>query len=471
MNKAMQCLENDGACYKGEIINMFGFPKKKNNHDAETGKNDESNEKVKLDDLYFKIENLTEKLEKNNSKKKLIFISELGSFILLLLTAFGGAFAYLNTQFNNINESIDNCLTQEDIKELETSVNEIELWVKGDINDINKPGANKRIEKIEEMLKISPIYVNSPTVASTLLYTTSMENQVSTTSITFTSETYLGEGTNGEKYSLGDIVGEKVLLTYNEDNKEVYFLGQLNSQYHWDGYCVTNTYNNNGTLYGICESNFDNGKRLDYESFYISDTDDVWIHTDRICTKDGNQGISEKYSFKYNSVKNFTLTNARIYDFLYVEDFSGLDDKTMLTYYNGLTSNGTYNDPSGDAYEIIFNSDGTVKILYMGQFSNGCFHDTTGQAKEIVFDSSNNINRYFYYNGKFEDGVRKGKVSSNDYVTQDQINDILKDKKKKLDIELKWYGVDDTVSYVIKTYLPILYYPRLYIRRPFVYNV
>ena len=422
---------------------MFDFLKKKNTRDDETEKNDESNEKDKIDEISLQIKSITEKLEKNNSKEKWRFVAEIGSFILLLLTAFGGSFVYLNTQFSNMNKRIDNCLTQDDIMELKTSVNEIELWVKGDINDINQPGANKRIEKIEETLNISPIYVSSSTVESNLLFTTSMENQISITSNTFTLETYLGEGPNGETYNIGDIVDQRVLLTYKEDNKEVYFLGQLNSQCNWDGYCVTNTYNNDGTLYGICESNFKDGKRLDYESFYLSESKDVWIHTKRICTQDGNQGISEKYSFKYNDVKNFTFTNARIYDFLYVKDFSASDDKVMLTYYDGLTSDGKYNDPYGDAYEIIFRSDGTIGTLYIGQFADGCFHDNTGQAKEIVFDASNNINKYFYYNGTFTYNKRDREVSSKDYVTQDQINEILGDKK--FSIKLNWYITGDTI--------------------------
>ena len=115
-----------------------------------------------------------------------------------------------------------------------------------------------------------------------------------------------------------------MLLTYNENGKEVYFFGKLNKKFNWDGYCITNTYNNDGTLYGICESNFIDGKRIDYESFYLSSIEDEWIHTKRICKKDGNLGISERYNFQYNKVKNFTNTNVRIYDLLYIKDFSNL---------------------------------------------------------------------------------------------------------------------------------------------------
>lgn len=46
-----------------------------------------------------------------------------------------------------------------------------------------------------------------------------------------------------------------------------------------------------------------------------------------------------------------------------------------------------------------------MKVLYKGCFSDGKFDDSTGKAWELVFDSSNGINQYFYYKGIFRKGI------------------------------------------------------------------
>ena len=117
----------------------------------------------------------------------------------------------------------------------------------------------------------------------------------------------------------------------------------------------------------------------------------------------------------------------------------------MLTHYYGYTSNSEYNDQFNDekhvSYEIIYNTDGKVKILYIGQFKNGDFHDQTGNAIEIVYDPSTKDYNYFCYKGIFTEGDRDGAVSSDNYVTQKQIDDILLEKGIKL--KLSWYGLND----------------------------
>lgn len=458
LNEIVDNLENVDIYHKGEIIDMIQFFQKRNKKKEISDKkeiskdNNDTNEKnnieMQINELSLGLKELSIQLEKINSKRKRKSIIEFFSFILLLFTAFGGAFAYLHTQFSNINDKIDVCLKEEDIVDLRTSVKGIESWILGDIADPNKIGANERFNNIEDNLKIIsdrlnmlPINVTESMVATNLKYATSMENSNNNTNTTLTPETCLGEDSNGEKYSIGDIIGKPVLLTYNENDKEVYFYGQINEKLHWEGDCITNVYNNDGTLYGICESNFDDGVRKKYESFYLSSTENEWIYTNRECTKNGNLGISERFSFQYNKLKNFTKTNARIYDLLYVIDFSDLNDKILLTHYYGYTSNGEYNDQFNDeqhiSYEIIYNPDGKVNILYIGEFVNGQFYDQTKNAIEIVYDSSSKDYKYFCYKGTFTNGNRDGKVSSNNYVTQEQIDEIL--KNKKINLTLDWY--------------------------------
>ena len=241
----------------------------------------------------------------------------------------------------------------------------------------------------------------------------------------------------GKKYSREQLSGLTLLVPYTEGDKEVYFLGQYNENYRWDGYCVTNTYNLDGTLYGIYEYNFSDGKCLSCKSFYKSETNGNWIYLDREYNGNERYGKSIRYLFSYDVLKSFSNTDAKISDILYADKLIENSGAAMLTYYYGNMSDGKYNDKNGDAYEIIFDEEGFVKFLYIAEFLDGKVNDT--DAKEIVLDQSVKDYNYFYYNGPIEDNKRQKKVSGNNYVTQEQINDILKDSGFECDLELKWH--------------------------------
>ena len=449
----MGCLQQNSNFDKGKIIKM---PNTKDNDYID-------NQLKELKVIVTQLQhNLTEEKNKKAKKEKIQFSIEIAIFVLTMLATFAGVFIYLEGKF-------DDCLTEKDIETLNTTVDKLNLWGEGDINDKSKIGAGIRIDNLEtdideikdgigeirEAINISAININNSIVASNLVYTTSMENETSAKPVSFSLTTYLGSDPDGNEYNIEDVVGKKVLLTYNEDDKEVYFWGELNEKLQWHGHCVTNSYNKDGTLYGICESEFKDGKRLNYESFYLTKIKNEWIYTNRTCDENGNLGISEKFNFQYNEPKNFTNTNASVYDLIYIKDFSNSNDMTLLTYYSGYTLNGTYNDQYDyekeqgkrtPPFEIIFDSDGYIEILYIGQFVDGEFHDQTGKAKEFVFDTSNNINKYFCYEGTFADGKRDGEVSSKDYLTVTEI-----EQKKiagiEFGIELNWHEADDDNDY------------------------
>lgn len=241
----------------------------------------------------------------------------------------------------------------------------------------------------------------------------------------------------GKKYFKGQLSGLTLLVPYVEGDKEVYFLGQYNENCRWDGYCVTNTYNLDGTLYGIYEYNFKDGKCLSCKSFYKSETKGNWIYLDREYNGSERYGKSIRYLFSDDVLKKFTNMDADTSDMLYADEFIKDSGAAMLTYYYGNMSDGKYNDGSGDAYEIIFDEDGFVRILYIAEFLHGKVNDT--DAKEIVLDQSVKDYNYFYYNGPIKNNKRQGKVSGKDYVTQEQINDILKDSGFECDLDLKWH--------------------------------
>lgn len=260
-------------------------------------------------------------------------------------------------------------------------------------------------------------------------------NDISQTGASYDANTPIGVDDAGKKYLAEDLVDQAVLLTYSwNDGGEVYFFGQLNENYHWDGFCITNAYNDDGTLYGVCESNFDDGKRINYRSFYCSDEDaNTWISTDRLITKYGNKGYTDQYEFEFNKVKDFNVKSVSESDILFIADLIEMCSSGKRSHYYGLTSEGLYNDITGSAYEIIYDNEGLIKTLYVGHFKDGKFHDQTGNAIEIVYDGLG----YFCYTGTFTDGDRDGRVSGKDYVTQAQIDDIL--QGVDFDCELKWY--------------------------------
>lgn len=292
------------------------------------------------------------------------------------------------------------------------------------------------VEPVEE-------YIDTTTLCylldfqATIPTSTEYEEEKNEYSIHISKEIIAEDSVTGKKYSRKQLVGMTLLVPYTEDDKDIYFLGQYNENYRWDGYCVTNTYNSDGTLYGIYEYNFADGECLSCKSFYQSETDGNWIYLDREYHGNERYGKSIRYSFSYNVLKSFADTDVKTSDILYADTFLENSDAVMLTYYYGNMVDGKYNDGSGDAYEIIFDEDGFVKFLYMAEFSDGKVNDR--DAREIVLDQSAKGYNYFYYNGPIEDNERKQKVSGKNYVTQEQINKILKDNEFECDLDLKWH--------------------------------
>lgn len=106
-------------------------------------------------------------------------------------------------------------------------------------------------------------------------------------------------------------------------------------------------------------------------------------------------------------------------------NFAKKIDGTLKNYYKGNTSDGRYNDNTGNAYLVCYDDQGYVLSLYIGQFKNGKYDDMSGNAIEVVFDSSNNINRYFFYKGKFKNGGRVNDENI-EYVSIEQLQVLLK---------------------------------------------
>lgn len=320
---------------------------------------------------------------------------------------------------------------QEDINELKTSLNTMQNGLNGvtDENGVYHSGLYSRLSVVESKLNIVAIST-TPDFSEAIPDTSDIPDSDVPRS-PFPSTTSIGTDSDGNKYIAKDLVNQPLLLTYEEDNKVVYFYGQYNENYNWDGYCITNVYNSNGTLYGICESNFEDGKRVDYKTVLSVDSG-KWDYYERNCDGNSNNGISISYAFEYDKVANFTTTNVRVSDILDAEKFLQSQNKVMLQYYSGATSNGKYNDTTGNAYHVKYDEDGTVKTLYVGHFKNGTYNDTTGNAWDIAY--SEDLEYYVCNTGSFKNGnaVTKSKTQ----FTQEEINE--KISEYEFDCKLKW---------------------------------
>lgn len=348
-----------------------------------------------------------------------------------------GCMGWLATQVYELNGKV---LTEDSavIKSMQTDIDDLQTDIadlRTDVEEINEKfggenGVYARLSVLENTLGISAISLKAD-VQSFNVEATVEPNVVGTSMSGIIEGSQVGVDKDGNVYLAEDLINKTVFLNYTEENQEVYFLGQYNEEYHWDGYCVTNVYNANGTLYGICESNFSNGKRNDYKSFYTSDGH--WIYSDRECSE--GTGVTVVYDMINNGAKNFVTGEVNVTDVVYIdsaiEDFAGNE----LEYYSGKTSGGVFEDITGAAYFVRYNDSGFVELLYKGKFENGAFNDDS--AQELVLDSSNSINKYFYYEGAFSDNVRQGSVSGDDYVTPEQRDQIV--EEMELDCELKWY--------------------------------
>lgn len=242
---------------------------------------------------------------------------------------------------------------------------------------------------------------------------------------------------DGTEYSADFLAGKRLLIPYTSGNQEIVFCGQFNKNNHWDKNCIINVYVNNKLIL-IMDAEYDDGNLSSYRQV-LNDTTrigEIWAVSKREHNVESNSGRTWNYRRDNDYTKEFKLTEVEYGDVISVEEFASGINSHVESYYNGCTSDGKYNDETGDAYLVRYAEDGTVKTLYVGRFKKGEFHDETGNAWEIVFDSSNNINRYFYYGGIFEDGQRENDDGI-EYLTQAQINE--KISEKEFDCELNWY--------------------------------
>lgn len=245
----------------------------------------------------------------------------------------------------------------------------------------------------------------------------------------------------GEEYKAKSLVNKKILVPYKENGQEVYFLGQYNAEYHWDGNCIINVYRKN-RLVLVTNANYDNGKLQDYRQV-LEGKGSTWIISNRKAHKNYNSG--ENWSYYKNSeiTKKFSMSNVKVSDIIGVEKIkSKFSDSDLEGYYHGRTGNGKYNDDTGKAYLVKYFKDSKyVKTLYQGRFEDGEFEDSTGDAWYIVKEENTN---YMYYKGIFEGGTAKYKDDKHfrNPLTKADIDEII--KGCSFNCELSWDFSENT---------------------------
>lgn len=369
----------------------------------------------------------------NENKERKKFKIDFKWLITTLLTCIGAAFTVygaITQKFENVSVNIANLQKEQElINEKLTGVEEKSNQIYKDIYE--DEGVKTRVREMWERLNMEA-YQASDEVSKAIGEVNSNKLGDSGIHASITRTTVIGTDANGVVHLADELIDKTIILVYPEDDKQVFFMGQFNDSYHWDGYCITNVYYNDGTLYGLCESNFNDGSRLDYISLY-KDSDYEWTYTNRDIEDGVNKGISKIYAYSTTEIKNFTETNVRAYDFELPDDYIEQNNFRIIKYYSGDTSDKRYNDTSGNAYEIIYYDDGTIKTLYCGKFVDGNYKDNTGNAWDISY--SENEGCYRYNKGQFINNHAVD-TDNSEIVDLKRIEQII--DGKNFECELRW---------------------------------
>lgn len=255
------------------------------------------------------------------------------------------------------------------------------------------------------------------------------ENSNSTTSSMRVQNPVAYNRNTQEEYTLDQLIDQKVLLYYTSNGEDVLFYGQFDDEGYYTGDCTTNIYEN-GNLKLITSANYSRGEILDFMKVFPTTTKagvDVWAISDRIVEQEHSSG--ETWYFIRNSAyhQTFELNSVTADDIISAQNFLENMDSALEGYYCGNTSNGQFNDETGDACLIKYFEDGTIRTLYVGQVKNGDFEDNTGNAwmigKKDIYQAN-----YSYYKGPFSGGLSStnSKYWINS-VSQEWIDEYLQD--------------------------------------------
>lgn len=375
----------------------------------------------KYDKMYTYERKLKKMANNNPSRSDRIkeFINTTGGF-LAFIAIIGAAIFYVVATLTNHGNQIEHL--DEKIEQLEE-----------DYNKINEQTQNsaKLAEKDHEIL------LNlSASVKNEVVYNVEFLNDDFARTITVNDEEFLSKldlqdsyivakDWNGDTtYTVSDFYNVPIITSYNEGDNEVYFYGRYNENGNWNGTCILNVYKGNN-LVSIFEGVYQNGALYRYRRA-ADEGDGTWVITDRI--NQGEYTIGETYTCSKTSdyVKEFTKENVKEKQITSVENFWASRNEKILSYYNGRTAKGYYNDDTGDAYLVKYDDTGNVRYLYKGIMKDGHGNDNRKNADSWAFIWGDANDGYHYHEGKFENSHPRKTAKDWKYPKdQDFINSII----------------------------------------------
>ncbi len=210
--------------------------------------------------------------------------------------------------------------------------------------------------------------------------------------VQFVASTVVARSADGKDIEAEDIANCRVLMPYKSGDQDVVFYGQINENGRWDGNCVLNTYRN-GKLELITDAVYLNGKLISCKQvFYytMSSGQVVWAYADRLSEECFSTGSTWLYLKEGDCPQDFKLDDVTADKVLTADGFREKINAKKIAYYYGNTSDGKFNDTTGNAYMIHYFENGAIKLLYSGNFIDGLCCDDTGTAWQIARDITEN---------------------------------------------------------------------------------
>ena len=311
----------------------------------------------------------------------------------------------------------------------------IQNWNIGNAQKENEAKIQALMERMASVEAKQDIYMqlsyNGPIVhidENGLLANIIMNHTETEELLSIESSGVIAVGVDGTEYTRETLCEKRIVMSYIQDGKEVFFCGQFNEFGRWNGECIINVYKDNQLVLASSEV-YANGKRTYYDQFFIREDKGNWIYSSRTTKDEVNSGDTWEYEENVQIEKKISFDNPDESNMVIPLNMSFNLSSNIISHYHGNTMNGVYNDQTGSAYLVTYFDDNSVKTLYVGGFKNGQFEDNTTNAWYITRDVDT---MYMYYKGIFEKGVPKN------YTSGEFINPISKGKVKELTNELSF---------------------------------
>lgn len=341
---------------------------------------------------------------------------------------------------------LENMISSEDIKIDALSESVAVLKYINGIAEVVEPPLSL-VEHSTELVGNAPLFVQD-----TPLFVQNTPLFVQDTPISI-SGLVVKKVTTGEEVLGSSLVDKTIAFSYTdtETGELVFFKGQYDENGYWTGNCIIDKYNN-GELTMIMDAEYNSGVLVSYKMVQAigneksnddgtSTTEYLWLISERKVENSVNVGETWTYFREESYEMKFDVDSFSGEDIISKDEFCTemIDNLDLEGYYNGNTSDGLYNDTTGNACLVKYERDGYIRTFYVGNIVDGDLNDNTGKAIEIVFDKAFPANGYFYYIGSFAKGNRTDGIKPY-YINQERIDDIV--SQYDFNFEKRWRPVE-----------------------------